>query len=117
MLLLPQEFVDMYADFLLNTSVASQFQAFRRGFCLVTDESPLRLLFMPEEVEQLVCGSRVSTLVTISMLTSTHYWPWVVVMKLHLKCVTCLVQHFDFHALEAGTTYDGGFDENSPTVR
>ncbi|KAG8269764.1 Ubiquitin-protein ligase E3A, partial [Homalodisca vitripennis] len=52
------EFVDLYADFLLNTSVERQFKAFRRGFQMVTDESPLNLLFRPEEVEQLVCGSK-----------------------------------------------------------
>jgi Ubiquitin-protein ligase len=54
-----QEFVDLYADFLLNNSVEKQFRAFRRGFQMVTDESPLHLLFRPEEIEQLVCGSKV----------------------------------------------------------
>lgn len=29
---------------------------------MVTDESPLHILFRPEEVEQLVCGSKVSLL-------------------------------------------------------
>jgi ubiquitin-protein ligase E3 A len=58
-LFLFQEFVDLYADFLLNTSVEKQFRAFRRGFQMVTDESPLHLLFRPEEIEQLVCGSKV----------------------------------------------------------
>lgn len=53
-----KEFVDLYADFLLNKSVERQFKAFRRGFQMVTDESPLHLLFRPEEVEQLVCGSK-----------------------------------------------------------
>ncbi|XP_066998612.1 ubiquitin-protein ligase E3A [Anabrus simplex] len=53
-----REFVDLYAEFLLNTSVEKQFRAFRRGFQMVTDESPLHLLFRPEEVEQLVCGSK-----------------------------------------------------------
>ncbi|KAF4531751.1 hypothetical protein B566_EDAN014491 [Ephemera danica] len=53
-----KEFVDLYADFLLNKSVEKQFRAFRRGFQMVTDESPLHLLFRPEEVEQLVCGSK-----------------------------------------------------------
>ncbi|KAG8230516.1 hypothetical protein J437_LFUL010036 [Ladona fulva] len=53
-----REFVDLYADFLLNKSVEKQFKAFRHGFQMVTDESPLNLLFRPEEVEQLVCGSR-----------------------------------------------------------
>ncbi|CAH0717338.1 unnamed protein product, partial [Brenthis ino] len=53
-----QEFVDMYADFLLNKSVETQFRAFRRGFVMVTDESQLGALFRPEEVETLVCGSK-----------------------------------------------------------
>ncbi|XP_047121045.1 ubiquitin-protein ligase E3A isoform X1 [Schistocerca piceifrons] len=53
-----KEFVDLYADFLLNTSVEKQFKAFRKGFHMVTDESPLQLLFRPEEVEELVCGSK-----------------------------------------------------------
>lgn len=55
-----QEFVDLYADYLLNTSIDKKFRAFRRGFQMVTDESPLHLLFRPEEVELLVCGSKVS---------------------------------------------------------
>lgn len=53
-----QEFVDLYADFLLNKSMECQFKAFRRGFIMVTDESPLSVLFRPEEVETLVCGSK-----------------------------------------------------------
>ncbi|XP_026765409.2 ubiquitin-protein ligase E3A [Galleria mellonella] len=53
-----KEFVDLYADFLLNKSVETQFKAFRRGFVMVTDESPLSVLFRPEEVETLVCGSK-----------------------------------------------------------
>jgi len=54
-----QEFVDLYADFLLNKSVERQFRAFKRGFQMVTDESPLKMLFRPDEVEILVCGSKV----------------------------------------------------------
>lgn len=52
------EFVNLYADFLLNKSIEKQFRAFRRGFLLVTEDSPLELLFGPEEVELLVCGSK-----------------------------------------------------------
>ncbi|KAF5287693.1 hypothetical protein FQA39_LY15793 [Lamprigera yunnana] len=52
------EFVDLYADFLLNKSVEKQFRAFYRGFQMVTDESPLQLLFRPEEIELLICGSK-----------------------------------------------------------
>ncbi|KER27893.1 hypothetical protein T265_05172 [Opisthorchis viverrini] len=53
-----QEFVDLYANFLLNESVKKSFNAFRRGFQLVVDESPLSFLFRPDEIELLVCGSR-----------------------------------------------------------
>lgn len=52
------EFVELYADFLLNRSVEKQFRAFKKGFSMVTDESPLQLLFRPEEIELLVCGSK-----------------------------------------------------------
>lgn len=52
--------MNLYVDYLLNTSVEKQFRSFRRGFQMVTDESPLHLLFRPEEIELLVCGSKVS---------------------------------------------------------
>lgn len=42
--------------FLLNTPF--QFNAFKRGFELVTDNSPLPDLFRPEELEELVIGQR-----------------------------------------------------------
>jgi len=53
-----RKFVDLYADFLLNKSVEKQFKAFHRGFLMVTNESPLNMLFRPDEVELLVCGSK-----------------------------------------------------------
>lgn len=53
-----QEFIDSYADYLLNSSVEKQFRAFRRGFQMVTDESPLHLLFRPGEVQLLVTGQK-----------------------------------------------------------
>lgn len=53
-----QEYVDRYADFLLNTCVAKQFLAFQKGFCLVTAESPLSMLFTPSELEMLICGEK-----------------------------------------------------------
>lgn len=52
-----REFVQMYADFILNKSIEKQFGAFRRGFQMVTSESPLRILFRPDEIEVLICGS------------------------------------------------------------
>jgi len=54
-----QEFVVTYADYMLNSSVETQFRAFKKGFLMVTKESPLQYLFRPEEVELLICGSRV----------------------------------------------------------
>lgn len=54
-----QEFVNLYANFLLNESVKKQFNAFRRGFQMVVDESPLTFLFRPDEIELLVRGSGV----------------------------------------------------------
>jgi len=51
--------VDKYADFLLNESIGVQFNAFYRGFQNVMEESPLQYLFWPEELEQIVCGSKV----------------------------------------------------------
>ncbi|XP_072246186.1 ubiquitin-protein ligase E3A [Leuresthes tenuis] len=53
-----QEFVDLYAEYILNRSVERQFKAFKKGFQMVTNESPLKYLFRPEEVELLICGSR-----------------------------------------------------------
>ncbi|XP_061540410.1 ubiquitin-protein ligase E3A [Phycodurus eques] len=53
-----QEFVDLYTDYILNTSVERQFCAFKKGFLMVTSESPMKYLFRPEEVELLICGSR-----------------------------------------------------------
>ncbi|XP_077461342.1 ubiquitin-protein ligase E3A-like [Stigmatopora argus] len=53
-----KEFVAQYAEYMLNKSVEKQFKAFRRGFHMVTNESPLKYLFRPEEIELLICGSR-----------------------------------------------------------
>ncbi|XP_068124272.1 ubiquitin-protein ligase E3A isoform X2 [Hyperolius riggenbachi] len=53
-----KEFISLYADYTLNKSVEKQFKAFRRGFHMVTNESPLKYLFRPEEIELLICGSR-----------------------------------------------------------
>eukprot|EP00794_Sanderia_malayensis_P007143 gene7143-7948_t len=53
-----QEFVDLYADFLLNGVIETQFKAFKRGFDMVTEDSMVQQLFRPEEVELLLCGSK-----------------------------------------------------------
>uniref|UniRef100_A0A8C6SC90 Ubiquitin-protein ligase E3A n=1 Tax=Neogobius melanostomus TaxID=47308 RepID=A0A8C6SC90_9GOBI len=53
-----KDFISQYTDYILNKSVEKQFKAFRRGFHMVTNESPLKYLFRPEEIELLICGSR-----------------------------------------------------------
>lgn len=53
-----KEYVDSYADFLLNKCVAKQYLAFQRGFNLVTSESPLSMMFTPIELEMLICGEK-----------------------------------------------------------
>ena len=50
----------MYTDWLLNASIAKNFDAFKRGFDLVMSQVPLADLFTAEEIELLVCGSNVS---------------------------------------------------------
>lgn len=51
-----QQYVDLYVDFLLNTSIARQFDAFKAGFELVVS-GPALGLFRAEEIELLVCGN------------------------------------------------------------
>ncbi|XP_077438103.1 putative E3 ubiquitin-protein ligase HECTD2 [Vanacampus margaritifer] len=51
-----KEYVQLYADFLLNKCIYKQFAAFYHGFHSVCASDALMLL-RPEEVEMLVCGS------------------------------------------------------------
>ena len=53
-----KEYVDLYADFLVNKNVETQFLAFQRGFDLVTSESPVHMLFTTRELEMLICGEK-----------------------------------------------------------
>ncbi|RWA11002.1 hypothetical protein EKO27_g4095 [Xylaria grammica] len=51
-----KEYVDMYVRYLLDTSIARQFEPFKRGFFTVCAGNALTL-FKPEEIELLVRGS------------------------------------------------------------
>ena len=51
-----REFVDLYVRYLLDTSVARQFEPFKRGFFTVCGGNALSL-FRPEEIELLIRGS------------------------------------------------------------
>ncbi|XP_065669331.1 ubiquitin-protein ligase E3A isoform X3 [Hydra vulgaris] len=54
-----EEYAALYADFILNTSVKQQFDAFKKGFDIVTSHSILKKIFRPDELELLVCGSQI----------------------------------------------------------
>lgn len=54
-----KEFVDLYADFILNKGIEDSFKAFRRGFMKLTHNSPLGKWFTPDEIETLLCGIKV----------------------------------------------------------
>ncbi|MCJ1313088.1 putative E3 ubiquitin-protein ligase [Agyrium rufum] len=51
-----KEFVDLYVQYLLDTSVARQYEPFKRGFFSVCGGNALSL-FQPEEIELLIRGS------------------------------------------------------------
>ena len=51
-----REFVDLYIQYLLDTSVVRQYEPFKRGFFSVCGGNALSL-FRPEEIELLVRGS------------------------------------------------------------
>ncbi|KAI8813106.1 hypothetical protein BJ742DRAFT_521278 [Cladochytrium replicatum] len=51
-----REFVNLYADYILNKSIEREFTAFCDGFNIVLSGSALQL-FRAEELQELVCGS------------------------------------------------------------
>ncbi len=53
-----EEFVRLYLEWLLNSSIEERFRAFYLGFHSVCASNAL-IMLRPEEVEQLVCGSQV----------------------------------------------------------
>jgi ubiquitin-protein ligase E3 A len=52
------DYVKLYTKWLLNGSIDKQFKAFRDGFCRVVRSSMIHI-FLPEELEQVICGSPV----------------------------------------------------------
>lgn len=72
---------------------------------MVTQESPLKHLFRPEELELLICGSKVR-------FTSSLF----VFDRFAEKCVANL-QKLDFGALEETTEYDGGYSKDTQIIK
>lgn len=58
----------MYTKWLLVDSIAKQFDAFKSGFDIVMGDRNLADLFTAEEVELLICGSKVSLLLLHSSI-------------------------------------------------
>ena len=52
--------MEEYSNWLLNDSISSHFNAFKDGFDLVMGQNHLADLFLPGELEMMVCGSNVS---------------------------------------------------------
>lgn len=113
---LVQEFVAQYAEYMLNKSVEKQFKAFRRGFHMVTNESPLKYLFRPEEIELLICGSRVRFPTWHVFSTSIKMFPPSSQSSLPSMPFTPF-QNLDFIALEETTEYDGGYNKDSRIIK
>jgi len=52
-----EEFVKLYATYLLTGSIRQQFDAFRKGFARLCNSPALPRLFSPEDLELLICGN------------------------------------------------------------
>jgi len=53
-----EEYVRRYCDYIFNTSVERQFNAFRKGFDQCIKDTLFRQLFRYDELELLICGSK-----------------------------------------------------------
>ncbi|CAK7564361.1 MAG: Putative E3 ubiquitin-protein ligase [Sporothrix epigloea] len=70
-----KEYVDLYVRYLLDTSVARQFDPFKRGFYTVCGCNALSL-FRPEEIELLVRGSdEPLDVASLRLAASYENWP------------------------------------------
>lgn len=57
----------LYTNWLLEDSIATSFNAFKRGFDLVMSHTFLADLFTAEEVEMLICGCNVRSSLPLIM--------------------------------------------------
>ncbi|KAI0203001.1 HECT-domain-containing protein [Astrocystis sublimbata] len=70
-----KEYVELYVRYLLDTSIARQFEPFKRGFYTVCAGNALTL-FKPEEIELLVRGSDEPLDITSLKAVATYtHWP------------------------------------------
>jgi len=64
-----KEYVELYVNYLLESSVTVQFEAFKKGFLSVCDGNALKL-FEPEELQLLVCGDPILDFYELEKATS-----------------------------------------------
>ncbi|KAJ8130961.1 hypothetical protein O1611_g2669 [Lasiodiplodia mahajangana] len=70
-----KEYIDLYVRYLLDTSVARQFEPFKRGFFTVCAGNALTL-FKPEEIELLVRGSdEALDIASLKAVAAYTNWP------------------------------------------
>jgi len=66
-----EEYVELYVKWLLEDSIQAQFSAFSEGFHEVCGGAALRM-FIPEELELLICGSPSLDFLALEEVTSTE---------------------------------------------
>ncbi len=54
-----EEYVNLYVQYMFVKQCEDKLRAFKRGFYKVCDETLMSQLFKPQELEQLICGSRI----------------------------------------------------------
>ena len=54
-----EEYVNLYINYMFVKQCEDKLRAFKIGFYKVCDETIMSSLFKPQELEQLICGSRV----------------------------------------------------------
>ena len=109
-----QEYVRLYAKYLLEDSIARQFGAFQRGFHAVCGGECLQL-FRWEEVcantRGLVARMLEHDPHHILYLNSSNYG-----LCTQLELLICGSPVLDFEALERAAQYDDGFFRKHPTI-
>ncbi|GMH32810.1 hypothetical protein BSKO_00644 [Bryopsis sp. KO-2023] len=65
------QYIQLYTKYLLETSIETQFTAFRSGFMSVCQSESLKM-FLPEELEQAACGKQILDIDALEAATEYH---------------------------------------------
>jgi hypothetical protein len=98
------EFVELYIDFLFNSSIVDQFNSFMGGFNTIIERSAL-LLFRPMEFQELAIGSSLLDFDALGELI------------IPLKILDVLITYMIFHEfVEKSAQYDG-WDQTHDVIK